>query len=164
MHPESKAKTAFSTSFGHDNFNRMPFGLKNAPSTFQRLVDRALTGLQNIEFFVYMDDIVIYAKTLQEHTRKLENLFKKLDKAKLTLQPEKCLFLRKEVTYLDHVITQDGVKPDPKKVEAVRKFPRPRTPRNIKQFLGLAGYYRKFIKDFSTIAKLFYHLIFSKKM
>ncbi|XP_051170097.1 uncharacterized protein LOC127287306 [Leptopilina boulardi] len=159
MHPDSKAKTAFSTPFGHFHFNRMPFGLKNAPSTFQRLVDRALTGLQNIELFVYMDDIVIYAKTLQEHTRKFTNLLEKLDKAKLTLQPEKCLFLRKEVTYLGHVITQDGVKPDPKKVEAVKKFPRPKTQRNIKQFLGLAGYYRKFIKDFSTIAKPLSYLL-----
>lgn len=135
----------------------MPFGLKNSPSTFQHLVDRALTGLQNIELFVYMDDIVIYAKTLKEHTRKLNALLEKLDKAKLTLQPEKCLFLRKEVTYLGHVITQNGVKPDPKKVDAVRKFPR--TPRNIKQFLGLAGYYRKFIPDFSTIAKPLSHLL-----
>lgn len=159
MHPDSKSKTAFSTPFGHYHFNRMPFGLKNAPSTFQRLVDRALSGLQNVELFVYMDDIVIYAKTLKEHTRKFTKLLERLDKAKLTLQPEKCLFLRKEVTYLGHVITKDGVKPDPQKVEAVRKFPRPRTPRNIKQFLGLAGYYRKFIKDFSIIAKPLSYLL-----
>lgn len=100
-----------------------------------------------------MDDIVIYAKTLKEHTRKLLALLERLDEAQLTLQPEKCMFLRKEVTYLGHVITPDGVKPDPKKVEAVRKFPRPRSYKNIQQFLGLAGYYRRFIGNFSTIAK-----------
>lgn len=153
MDPESKNKTAFSTPFGHYHFNRMPFGLKNAPSTFQRLVDKALLGLQNVELFVYMDDVVIYADSLEDHTRKLLNLFDRLDKANLTLQPEKCIFLRKEVNYLGHVITQEGVKPDPKKVEAVRKFPCPRNAKNVKQFLGLAGYYRRFIPQFSIISK-----------
>ena len=153
MHPDSKIKTAFSTPFGHYHFNRMPFGLKNAPATFQRLMDKVLLGLQGTELFVYMDDIVIYARSLEEHTEKLYNLLIRLEKANLTLQPEKCSFLRKEVAYLGHVISQDGVKPDPKKVEAVRKFPRPRTVKNIKQFLGLAGYYRRFIPKFSMIAK-----------
>ena len=153
MHPNSKAKTGFSTLYGHYHYNRMPFGLKNAPATFQRLMDKILSGLQGVELFVYMDDIVIYANSLEEHTRKFRILLERLDKANLTLQPEKCLFLRKEVCYLGHVITQEGVKPDPKKVEAVRKFPQPRNAKNIKQFLGLAGYYRRFIPDFSTIAK-----------
>ena len=159
MHPKSKAKTAFSTPFGHYHFNRMPFGLKNAPATFQRLMDRVLSGLQGIELFVYMDDIVIYASSLEEHTRKLLTLLERLDKANLTLQPEKCFFLRKEVCYLGHTITRDGVKPDPKKVEAVRRFPQPRNAKNIKQFLGLAGYYRRFIPDFSSIAKPLSYLL-----
>ena len=100
-----------------------------------------------------MDDMVIYADSLEEHTRKFRILLERLDKANLTPQPEKCLFLRKEVCYLGHVITQEGVKPDPKKVEAVQKFPQPKNAKNIKQFLGLAGYYRRFISDFFTIAK-----------
>ena len=159
MHPSSKPKTAFSTPYGHYHFNRMPFGLKNAPATFQRLMDRVLSGLQGIELFVYMDDIVIYAKSLEEHTQKLKNLLKRLESANLTLQTEKCSFLRKEVTYLGHVISRDGVKPDSKKVEAVRKFPRPKSAKNIKQFLGLAGYYRRFIPNFSTVAKPLSYLL-----
>ena len=137
----------------------MPFGLKNAPVTFQRLMDKVLSGLQGLEIFVYMDDIVIYAHSLEEHTRKLKNLLQRLEAANLTLQPEKCKFLKKEVAYLGHVISREGVKPNPKKVEAVRKFPRPRNSKNVKQFLGHAGYYRRFIPKFSIIAKPLSHLL-----
>ena len=152
MDPESKEKTAFSTPYGHLEFNRMPFGLKNAPATFQRVMDQVLTGLQGIELFVYMDDIVIYATSLEEHSRKLKSLLGRLKTAGLALQPEKCYFLKREIAYLGHVITQEGVKPDPKKIEAVEKFPIPKNKRNIKQFLGLIGYYRKFIPDFAKLA------------
>lgn len=153
LHPDSKAKTAFNTPHGHAEFNRMPFGLKTAPSSFQRMMDMALSGLQGTELFVYMDDIVIYADSLDTHTRKLRALLNKLKQAGLALQPEKCSFLRREISYLGHIITQDGVKPDPKKTEAVKNFPVPKNIKNIKQFLGLVGYYRRFIPDFSKIAK-----------
>ena len=153
VEPADRHKTAFSTPFGHYQFNRMPFGLKNAPATFQRLMDRVLTGLQGIEMFVYMDDIVIYAKSLKEHNEKLENLLGRLKTAGLVLQPDKCRFLCKEIGYLGHVISEVGVKPDPKKIEAVSKFPCPKGRKNVKQFLGLAGYYRRFIPDFASIAK-----------
>ncbi|CAK9834632.1 Retrovirus-related Pol polyprotein from transposon 17.6 [Anthophora retusa] len=146
-------KTAFSTPYGHYQFNRMPFGLRNAPSTFQRLMDSVLSGLQGNEMFVYLDDIVIYASSLTEHNIKFNKLAERLRKANLSLQPDKCEFLRKEVAYLGHVIGRDGVKPDPRNIEAVRKFPVPKTAKNIKQFLGLAGYYRRFIPKFSHIAK-----------
>ena len=146
-------KTAFTTPFGHYEFDRMPFGLKNAPATFQRLMDLVLTGLQGKELFVYMDDIVIYATSLKEHGRKYNALIERLRQANLKLQPDKCEFLKSEVTYLGHIISRDGVKPDPRKLEAVHHFPRPKTPKNIKQFLGLAGYYRKFIPNFSRLAK-----------
>ena len=158
MDPASKSKTAFSTPFGHYEYKRMPFGLKNAPATFQRLMDQILSGLQGIELFVYMDDIVIYSSSLEEHGEKLKKLLGRLQTAGLTLQPEKCHFLRKEIAYLGHVITQDGVKPDPRKIEAVKKFPRPKTRRNIKQFLGLIGYYRRFIPQFAKMAKPLTHL------
>lgn len=153
MHESDAQKTAFSTPYGHYQFNRMPFGLKNAPATFQRLMDQVLSGLQGTELFVYLDDIVIYSSSLTEHAAKFNKLAERLRKANLKLQPDKCEFLRKEVTYLGHVISETGVKPDPKKIEAVREFPRPRNHKNIKQFLGLAGYYRKFIPDFSRTAK-----------
>lgn len=135
-------KTAFSTPFGHYEFKKMPFGLKNAPATFQRLMDKVLSGLQGIELFVYLDDIVIYASSLTEHNRKFNKLAERLRDANLRLQPDKCEFLRKEVAYLGHIISEQGVKPDPQKIEAVKNFPRPRNPKNVKQFLGLAGYYR----------------------
>lgn len=103
----------------------MPFGLKNAPATFQRLMDQVLTGLQRTELFVYLDDIVIYASSLREHEIKFNKLVKRLHAANLKLQPDKCEFLRKEVTYLGHIISEDGVKPDLKKVQAVKDFPHP---------------------------------------
>ena len=153
MDPESRAKTAFSTPFAHLEFTRMPFGLKNAPATFQRLMDHVLSGLQGIELFVYMDDIVIYGKSLEDHSNKLRALLGRLKEAGLTLQPEKCHFLKKQIAYLGHVISEDGLKPDSGKIEAVKNFPIPKRRKNIKQFLGLVGYYRRFIPEFAKIAK-----------
>ena len=146
-------KTAFSTPHGHYEFTRMPFGLKNAPATFQRLMDQTLSGLQGNEIFVYLDDVVLYASSLQEHGIKFRKLAERLRQANLKLQPDKCEFLRREVTYLGHIISENGVKPDPGKIQAVKEFPRPKDQKTIKQFLGLAGYYRKFIANFSKIAK-----------
>lgn len=153
MDKEDAPKTAFSTPFGHYEFKRMPFGLKNAPSTFQRLMNSVLTGLQGNELFVYLDDIVIYSSSLREHLIKYQKLCARLRDANLKLQPEKCNLLRKEVVYLGHIISADGVKPDPGKIEAVKNFPTPKNAKNIKQFLGLAGYYRRFIPNFSGTSK-----------
>ena len=153
MDPESRAKTAFSTPFAHLEFTRMPFGLKNAPATFQRLMDHVLSGLQSIELFVYIDDIVIHGKSLEDHASKLRALLGRLKEAGLALQPEKCHFLRKHIAYLGHVISEKGVKPYSGKIEAVKNFPVPVRRKNIKQFLGLVGYYRRFIPEFAKIAK-----------
>jgi len=119
------------------------FGLKNAPAKFQRLMDNVLSGLQGNELFVYMDNIVIYARSLKEHEIKFERLMQRLRAANLKLQPDKCEFLRREVMYLGHIIGSDGVKPDPAKVKAIMNFSNPKNPKNIKQFLGLAGYYQR---------------------
>ena len=131
----------------------MLFGLKNASATFQRAMDQVPTGLQGIELFVYMDDIVIYATSLEEHSRKLKSLLARLKTLGLALQPEKCYLLKREIAYLGHVITQELVRPDAKKIEAVEKFPILKNNMNIKQFLGLIGYYRKLILDFAKLAK-----------
>ena len=146
-------KTAFSTPFGHYEFVRMPFGLKNAPATFQRFMDELLRGLQGVILFVYMDDIVIFADTLEEHERRFKLLMERLEFAKLKIQLEKCQFLKRKVHYLGHILSEEGLRPDPKKIEAVEHFPTPRSVKNVRQFLGLAGYYRRFIKDFARIAK-----------
>jgi len=153
MCPKDSPKTAFSTPYGHFEYKRMPFGLKNAPTTFQRLMDSVLTGLQDNELFVYLDDILVYARSLDEHKIKISRLMTKLRNANLRLQPNKCEFLRHEVSYLGHKISENGVKPDPEKIKAVQNFPIPRNQKNVKQFLGLVGYYRRFISNFSKLAK-----------
>ena len=153
MDPEDVAKTAFSTEQGHFEFKRMPFGLKNAPATFQRLMDNVLKGLLENTCFVYLDDIIIYATSLEEHMLKLQKVFKRLEEANFKIKIDKCSFLRKEIKYLGHIITEDGVKPNPEKIEAITKYPIPKTPKQIKAFLGLLGYYRKFIRNFADITK-----------
>lgn len=145
-------KTAFSTPYGHFEFTRMPFGLKNAPSCFQRLMNTVLAGLQGIKCFVYLDDIVVYGQNLNEHNEKLCDVLKQLEKANLKVQLDKCEFLKKEVTYLGHTITNAGVEPDKNKVEAIKKFRPPTNVKEVKSFLGMIGYYRKFIKNFSILA------------
>ncbi|XP_063994529.1 uncharacterized protein LOC135172231 [Diachasmimorpha longicaudata] len=163
IHPNDTHKTAFSTPYQHYEFTRMPFGLKNAPPTFQRMMDKVLIGLQGKELFVYMDDIVIYSQTLEEHVRKFQNLSERLRKAGLQLEPDKCHFLKKEINYLGHIISSDGVRPEPKKLTAVQNFPRPTNQKNIRQFLGLTGYYRRFIPNYAKIAKPLTSLLMKDK-
>lgn len=156
---EDKSKTAFSTPNGHYEFSRMPFGLRNAPAAFQRLMDVVLTGIQGIRCFVYLDDIVVYASSLQDHAERLSSVLSQLQKANLKIQPDKCEFLRKEVAYLGHVISDGGVKPDPKKIEVLQSYPIPKGPTDIKPFLGLVGYYRRFIPDFSKYSQVLTKLL-----
>lgn len=151
MSPKDAQKTAFTVPLGHYEYTRMPFGLKNAPATFQRLMNNVLSGLQGVRCFVYIDDIVVYADNLENHNIKLKEVFNRLRNHNLKLQPDKCEFLRREVMYLGHLITDSGVQPDPKKIIAVSEFPVPKNPKDIKSFLGLAGYYRRFIDNFSKL-------------
>ena len=131
----------------------MPFGLKNAPATFQRLMNSVLTGIQGLKCLVYLDDIVIYGASLEDHSKRLKEVMKRLREHNLKLQPDKCEFLRKEVIYLGHIISEDGISPDPSKLTAIKDFPIPTKVKNVQSFIGLAGYYRKFIENFSKIAK-----------
>lgn len=153
MDETSQEYTAFQANYKFYEWKRMPFGLKNAPSTFQRLMNEVLTGLQGVQCLVYLDDIVIYGKTLYDHNEKLKNVFDRLEEYNLKLQPEKCQFMCREINYLGHIISKDGILPDPKKIRAVQQFPLPKTVRQIKSFLGLASYYRRFIKNFSKLAE-----------
>lgn len=153
MAQESRKYTAFSTPQGHYEFQRMPFGLKNAPATFQRMMDTALRGLIGRSCFVYLDDIVIFGRSPEEHNRNLAVVFERLQKLKLKVQPDKCEFLKPELEYLGHVITDNGVKPNPAKTEKIKNFPTPRNVKEVRGFLGLTGYYRKFIKGFATVAR-----------
>ena len=122
MAPESTKYTAFSTPEGHYEFQHMPFGLKNAPATFQRMIDNALSGLIGKICFAYLDDIIVFGSTMQEHNKNLVTLFDRLRQTGLKLQPDKCEYLRPELEYLGHVITADGVKPNQNKIKAVMDF------------------------------------------
>lgn len=153
LRDEDAPKTAFSTDIGHYQFSRMPFGLKNAPATFQRLMNTILSGLQGSKCFVYMDDIVVFGSSLSDHNNKLKEIFQRLQTANLRLQPDKCEFLRKEVLFLGHSITENGIKPNHEKTKSVDQFPIPKSVKDIQSFLGLCNYYRRFVKDFALIAK-----------
>lgn len=150
---KDREKTAFSTEEGHFHFKRMAFGLKNAPASFQRLINQSLLGLTPQQCMVYLDDIIIYSKSLQEHMIRLKNVFDRCRNANLKIQLDKSEFLKKSVAYLGHIITNEGIKPNPDKIQVIQNFPLPKTRTEIKSFLGMLGYYRKFIKDFSKITK-----------
>ena len=153
MDPKDIKKTAFSVEGGHYEFLRMPMGLKNAPSTFQRTMDVVLQGLQNKICLVYLDDIIVFSTSLQEHLVRLKQVFQRLLEANFKIQLDKSEFLKKEVSYLGHVVTSDGIKPNPDKIAAIKSYPLPTTTKEIKSFLGLLGYYRRFIKNFAHITK-----------
>lgn len=150
---KDRQKTAFSTQNGHFEFLRMPFGLKTAPATFQRTMDNILRGLQGLHCMVYLDDIIIYGNSLDEMINKLRIVFDRLRTTNMKIQLDKSEFLRKEVLYLGHTITKDGLKPNDDKINAVLNYPLPKTTTEIKSFLGLVGYYRRFIKDFAKITQ-----------
>jgi ribosomal protein L21E len=141
----------------------MPFGLSNAPATFQRLMDIVLAGIKWQSCLVYIDDIVVFSPTFEQHVRDLSAVFERLESAGLTLKASKCDFCRKELKYLGHIITSNGIKPDPGLVDSVKCFPQPKKLKDIQSFLGLTGYYRRFIKDYAKISEPFLRLIRSHK-
>ena len=155
---EAKEKSAFSTPSGHFEFNVMPFGLTNAPATFQRLMECVLAGLTPSECRVYLDDIIVFSTSFAEHLSRLQAVFRRLQHAGLKLKPNKCYFARKDVRYLGHIVTAEGVKPNPAKTEAVSTYPVPQDVHELRQFLGLANYYRCFVKDYSRIAEPLHQL------
>lgn len=150
---EDIEKTAFSVNGGKYEFTRMPFGLKNAPATFQRVMDCILRECIGKFCFVYMDDIIIFSPSLQQHKNDLSKILGKLKDANLKIQLDKCEFFRKEVQFLGHTVTENGVKPNSDKIKAISSWPIPRTEKDLRQFLGILGYYRRFIKDFAKLVK-----------
>lgn len=156
--PKDREKTAFCTPEGLFEFRVMPFGLCNAPATFQRLMDACLAGLQWSSCLVYIDDLIIPGKTFCEHLTHLRQVLQRLREARLKLKPNKCNLCLKEVEFLGHVVGADGVHTDPAKTEKVATWPVPTSKREVQQFLGLANYYRRFVKDFATVAKPLHYL------
>ena len=157
VHQDSVEKTAFVTHQGLYEFQVMPFGLKNAPVVFQRLMQQVLRGLNPEEGLpivsVYLDDVLVFSRTFEDHVTHLKLVIERLQDAGLKLKPSKCHFICQSVEYLGHLITPDGIRPNPQRVSAVSSFPAPTSVHEVRQFLGLTSYYRRFIKNLTKIAQ-----------
>lgn len=154
-----RAKTAFCTPFGLFEWNRMPFGLCNAPSTFQRLMQRMFGDEQCQSVLLYLDDIVVFSSTVEQHLKRLEMVLMRLLNEGLKAKLEKCAFFRPEVRYLGHVISQHGVATDPSKVDAVANWRCPTNVPELRSFLGFASYYRRFVEGFARLAAPLHRLV-----
>lgn len=153
IHPKDIEKTAFSVDNGHYEFLRMPFGLKNSLSTFQRVMDNILREYIGKICLVYLDDIIVFSRSLEEHSAHLTKILQAFQDNNLKVQIHKCEFFRKEVNFLGHVITPEGVKPNPDKIKVVQNWHLPKNETELRGFLGTIGYYRRFIQDFAKIVK-----------
>ena len=131
----------------------MPFGLCNAPATFQRLMERAMGDLNLRDCLIYLDDIIIFSDTFDTHLDRLEAVFQRIHTYNLKLKASKCEFFKSQVTYLGHVVSEDGIKTDPYKTSVLGNWPVPRCVKDVRKFLGFTGYYRRFIKGFAAIVR-----------
>ena len=149
---EDISKTAFRTRYGHYEFLVMPFGLTNAPAVFMDYMNRIFRPYLDQFVVVFIDDILVYSRSKVEHEQHLRTVLNVLRDRQLYAKLSKCEFWLSEVKFLGHVVSQQGVFVDPSKVEAVLNWKRPETVFEVRSFLGLAGYYRRFIQNFSRIA------------
>jgi len=149
-----KERTAFTVgSLGFYEYNKMPFGLCNSPATYQRIMQDILGDLNMKICLIYLDDLIIFSDTFEQHLERLDIILKTLQQANLKLAPEKCFFFKSEVKFLGHVVSEEGIQTDPDKIQKVMNWPTPSNSDELRSFLAFAGYYRKFIQDFSKIAK-----------
>ena len=156
MHPDEQHKTAFVKPVGLFEYTRMPMGLSSAPATFQRLIQSTMSDFLFQFLLVYLDDLLVYSKTFDEH---LDRLLQRIIDASLKLRLDKCQFLLRQVHCLGHTVSAEGVSCEAGKVEAVKKWPVPTTTTALGSFLGFAGYYRRFIQGFARIAGPLHDLI-----
>ena len=155
---EDKAKTAFSTRKGLKQWKVMPFGLCNAPASFQRLMELVLNGLQWEKCILYLDDVIVYGTDFDHTFKNLEMVLSRFKDANLKLKPSKCHLFQSSVEFLGHIVSREGIACDPKKIEAVKNWERPNTVKEVRSFVGFAQYYRKHIQNFSNIAAPLYQL------
>ena len=152
MDPQSAHKTAFVTQNGQFQWNVLPYGLVNSPVTFTRAMHEILQEHLFKTCIIYVDDIIVYSRNMKEHVEHLKEIFKCIAKAGLRLKPSKCRFAAKEVKYLGHILSGDGVRPNPEKTAIVDNFPVPKNEKQVRSFLGLTNYYKRFIRDYSKVA------------
>uniref|UniRef100_A0A146KXW0 RNA-directed DNA polymerase n=4 Tax=Lygus hesperus TaxID=30085 RepID=A0A146KXW0_LYGHE len=152
VHPESREKTAFTVLGRHYEYERMAFGLKNAPATFQRAMHTVLQGMVGVDCLVYLDDVIVFSADFDTHMDKLRRVLQRFQDAGFRVNLKKCAFLQQEVRFLGHLVTTDGVRMEPEKVAAVRDYPTPKDVKGVQAFLGLAGFYRRFISHYSAMA------------
>jgi len=153
LEKDSRDITSFSTTDGSFRWKVLPFGLNVSPNSFSRMMNLAFAGASQVQFFLYMDDIVVIGNSVSHHFKNLESVFQICRKRNLKLNPHKCKFFRPEVTYLGHRCTADGITPDPSKLHCVRNYPTPHDKDSTKRFVAFANYYRRFIQNFSKIAR-----------
>ena len=151
LDPKTKDRTAFTVHSGNFQFKKLPFGLKNAPMSFQMVMSQVLRGLTWKCALVYIDDILVYSKNFSSHLQHLEAIFNRLDNANLKLNPSKCAFATKRVTYLGHEISKHGVEIDHSKTHAIESYPVPKNAKEVKSFVAMCNFYRKFVKGFANI-------------
>ena len=153
MEPKSQNYTAFSTPFGSFKKQRMLMGLWGSPNTFHSLMEHMLVELTWNNTVLYLDDCIIFSKTPEGHIKRLQQVFQRFREANLKNNPTKCAFFQTKVQFLGHVISKNGLEADPEKVKAVQNFPLPQNQTDVKSFLGLCSYYRRYIKNFAMIAR-----------
>lgn len=158
MEESDKPKTAFVTRNGLYQFTVMPFGLCNSPATFVRLMETVLAGLNYKICLVYIDDIIVFGRTFEETLDNLEQVFGKLENAGLKLKAKKCSLFKKEVLFLGYKVSGKGIHTDPQKVSIISKWPVPMNASEVRSFVGICSYNRRFIKGFSSIAKSLFKL------
>jgi len=152
MAPEDVRKTALVTKTGLYDWTVMPFGLKNAISTFTKTMSLVFKELGDKFLKVFVDDLNVHSENWEDHLRHLEVVLSKLREVNLKLNPGKCCFVAESNVFLGYVVSKEGVKPDPEKVNAMLRFPEPTTVTNVRSFLGLAGYYQKYVRGYSRLA------------
>lgn len=150
---ESRPATAFSTDTGFYQWKVLPFGINIAPASFSRMMTIAFSGLPPQQAFIYMDDLIVIGISENQHLNNLKNVFDMCRKSNLKLNPDKCYFFKTEVTFLGHICTSEGLKPDPSKISTIIHYPRPQNRDEVTRFHAIANYYRRFIPNFSTISQ-----------